>query len=382
MPALETQKAVQGLIIVPADLGDSAVPAANPLENKDRLTCFFLTLGPIAPSLGEQWRETCTVRGASTIVGGCRYLSISLKFAAIVLVLGTVFAQEGTIFRTDSRLVVLHATVEDQQGRLAMDLPQSAFQVYENGVRQDIKSFRKEDVPVSLGLIIDSSGSMTDKRARVAAAALALVQSSHPEDEVFIVNFDDTPSLAVDFTSDIQKLRKGLTRIESRGGTAMRDALRTAIEHVKGRDKKDKKVLVVVTDGNDNSSLEPLESVVRAAQQSEVLVYSIGLLTDELPREAEKAKRALDAVARATGGQTYYPKDVSEIDRIAPQIAREIRNQYIVTYIPANQELDGSFRQIRLLVDSPGAFTVRTRSGYYATPDRQPPAKSTASSGE
>jgi Ca-activated chloride channel family protein len=302
-------------------------------------------------------------------------LSANLRFVAVVPLLGMLWAQETTIFRTDSRLVVLHATAEDAQGRLVMDLPESAFQVYENGVRQEIKNFRKEDVPVSLGLIIDSSASMTDKRARVGAAAVALVQSSNPEDEVFIVNFDEAPSLAVDFTSDMMALKKGLARFAPRGGTAMRDALRTAIEHVKDRNKKEKKVLVVVTDGNDNSSLEPLDTVIRAAQQNEVLVYAIGLLADEMPREAEKAKRALDAVARATGGQTYYPKDVSEIDRIAPQIAREIRNQYIVTYSPANQELDGSFRQIRLLVNAPGVSTIRTRSGYYATPDRQRPAK-------
>ena len=307
-------------------------------------------------------------------------MSINLKFAAMALALSTLSAQQDTIFRTESRLVVLHATAEDKEGRLVMDVPQSAFQVYENGVRQQIKSFRKEDVPVSLGLIIDGSASMTDKRARVAAAALALVQSSHPEDEVFIVNFDESPTLSVDFTNDIAKMRNGLARIDSRGGTAMRDALRTAIEHVKGRDKKDKKVLVVVTDGNDNSSLEKLETVIRAAQHGEVLVYAIGLLADEAPREAEKAKQALESVARATGGQTYFPKDVSEIDRIAPQIASEIRNQYIVTYVPDNQDLDGSFRQIRLIVDAPGVSAVRTRSGYYATPDRQRPGKSPASS--
>jgi Ca-activated chloride channel family protein len=288
----------------------------------------------------------------------------------VPFVLGTLLAQQAdqTIFRTQTRLVVLHATAEDKEGHLMMELPKSAFQIFENGVRQEIKSFRREDVPVSLGLIIDSSASMTDKRDRVAAAALALVQSSNPEDEVFIVNFADTPSLDVDFTSDAKVLKKGLARVDSHGETAMRDAIRTAIEHLKGRNKKDKKVLVVVTDGNDNSSLASLESVMRAAQQSEVLIYSVGLLSDETPREAERAKRALDALAHATGGQVYYPKDVAEIDHIAPQIAHEIRNQYIVTYSPAVQEMDGSFRQIRVLVDSPGVASVRTRSGYYATP--------------
>jgi VWFA-related protein len=290
--------------------------------------------------------------------------------ALIPFVFGVLLAQETdqTIFRTQTRLVVLHATAEDKDGHLMMELPKSAFQIFENGVRQEIKSFRREDVPVSLGLIIDSSASMTDKRDRVAAAALALVQSSNPDDEVFIVNFAETPSLDVDFTNDAKELKKGLSRVDSHGETAMRDAIRTAIEHVKGRNKKDKKVLVVVTDGNDNSSLASLESVMRAAQQNEVLIYSVALLGDETPREAERAKRALDALAHATGGQVYYPNDVAEIDHIAPQIAHEIRNQYIVTYTPAVQEMDGSFRQIRVLVDSPGVANVRTRSGYYATP--------------
>lgn len=292
-----------------------------------------------------------------------------LTLAAVVC--GGLWAQEqdATIFRTESRLVVLHATAEDKDGHLMMDLPQSSFQVYENGIRQKIKSFRREDVPVSVGLIIDNSASMADKRARVAAAALALVRLSNPEDEVFIVNFDANPTLDVDFTSDPTRLQKGLGRINSRGETAMRDAVRMGIEHLRGRNQKEKKALIVVTDGADNSSLSSLEAVVRAAQQNEVLIYPVGLLGDDSPHEAERARRALDVLAQSTGGQAYYPADVSEIDRVAPQIAREMRNQYIVTYIPANQALDGEFRQIRVLVDAPGVAHVRTRSGYYATPD-------------
>jgi VWFA-related protein len=297
-----------------------------------------------------------------------------LRFAAIAPLLGFLWAQQPapentdtTIFRSESRLVVLHATAEDKEGHLVKDLPQTAFQVFENGVRQDIKEFRQEDVPVSLGLVIDSSASMTNKRDRVAAAALALVNLSNPDDEVFIVNFDETPSLDVDYTNDQQRLKKGLARIDSRGGTAMRDAVRTAVEHLKGRDKKDKKVLLVVTDGADNSSVEPIETVIRAAQQSDVLIYAIGLLGEESPRETEKAKRALDALTRATGGQNYYPKDVSEVAEIAPRIAHEIRNQYTVAYIPSNQELDGSYRQIKVVVSSPAVASVRTRSGYYAS---------------
>jgi len=303
-------------------------------------------------------------------------LRVYFRFIAIVPLLGVLWAQQQapentdtTIFRSETRLVVLHATAEDKEGHLVMDLPRTAFQVFENGVKQEIKEFRQEDVPVSLGLVIDSSASMKPKRDRVAAAALALVKLSNPDDEVFIVNFDESPSLDVDFTNDPQQLKKGLARIDSRGGTAMRDAVRTAVEHLNGRNKKDKKVLLVVTDGADNSSIEPLETVIRSAQKSDVLIYAIGLLGEESPREAERAKIALDALTRATGGQNYYPKDVSEVDQIAPRIAHEIRNQYIVAYSPSNQEVDGSFRQIRLLVNSPNVTSVRTRSGYYASKD-------------
>ena len=296
-----------------------------------------------------------------------------MRFALAMIVCGSLWAQDlgDAIFRVDSRLVVLHATAEDGDGHLLMDLPQSSFQVFENGVRQQIKSFRREDVPVSVGLIIDNSASMADKRARVAAAALALVRLSNPEDEVFIVNFDANPTLDVDFTSDPARLTKGLGRIDSRGETAMRDAVRMGIEHLKGRNQKEKKALIVVTDGADNSSLASLEAVVRAAQQNEVLIYPVGLLGDDSPHEAERARRALDVLAQSTGGQAYYPADVSEIDRVAPQIAREMRNQYIVTYIPDNQEQDGSYRQIRVVVDAPGVAHVRTRSGYYATANRK-----------
>jgi len=308
------------------------------------------------------------------------------RLAVFAPLLGLLWAQQpttptesDTIFRSDSRLVVLHASAEDKDGHMVKDLPQSAFQVFENGVKQQIKSFRNDDVPVSIGLVIDSSASMTNKHDRVSAAALALVQLSNPDDEVFIIHFDEAPSLDVEFTNDLEKLKKGLARIGARGGTAMRDGVRDAIEHVKGRTKKDKKVLVVVTDGNDNASLQTLDTLVRVAQQNDVLIYAIGLLSEESPREAEKAKRALDTLARATGGQTYYPKNVSEIDEIAPRIAHEIRNQYIISYSPENQQLDGSFRQIRLLVDSPKVATVRTRPGYYATPDQKRPATSAAS---
>jgi len=290
--------------------------------------------------------------------------------------------QEGFVFRADTRLVVLHASVIDKRGQLITDLPQSSFRVFEDGVQQQIKLFRREDVPVAMGLVIDSSGSMRDKRQKVESAALQLVKASNPQDQVFVVNFNDEAFLDAPFTNDIKKLEEGLSQIDSRGGTAMRDAVSMSIDYLKDEGKIDKKVIVVVTDGNDNSSAISLEKLVQKAQQSEVLIYAIGLLSEEEKREAKRARRALDALANASGGLAYYPKELAEVERISYQVAHEIRNQYILAYSPTRQELDGSYRQVRVTVDGPNKPVVRTRTGYYATPDAgrkipppAPPAK-------
>lgn len=272
-------------------------------------------------------------------------------------------------FRSGTELVDLHVSVLDKNGKLITNIPQSAFKVYENGVEQPIKVFRREDVPVSMGIVIDNSGSMKDKRARVAAASLALVKASNPQDEVFIVDFNDDAYLDQPLTNDVKKLESALDKIDSKGGTAMRDAISMSIDYVKDKGKKDKKVLLVVTDGNDNTSNETLEQLVRKAQRSEVLIYCIGLLSDEEPHESRAAKRALKALAEASGGQQYYPKDVAEVEKITPQVAHEIRNQYLLAYSPTNPALDGSYRKIEVKVSGFGHANVRTRSGYYATPE-------------
>jgi len=259
--------------------------------------------------------------------------------------------------------------VQDKSGHLVTNLTQSAFQVYENGVLQPLKVFKREDVPVSLGLIIDNSGSMRDKRAKVAAAALDLVKDSNPSDEVFIVNFNDEAFLDAEFTNDTTKMEQALSKIDSRGGTAMRDAIRMSIDHLKEGAKRDKKVLLVVTDGNDNASIIQLENLVKEAQNSGVLIYAIGLLTEEERTEAKKAKRSLDALTEATGGEAFYPKELADVDRIAHQVAHDLRNQYSLAYSPINQKLDGSYRQIKVTINAPGHPIARTRSGYYATPE-------------
>jgi VWFA-related protein len=275
-------------------------------------------------------------------------------------------------FTADTRLVLLPISVADKNGKLITNLPREAFKVFENGAEQPIKLFKREDVPISLGIIIDNSGSMRDKRAKVETASLDLVKASNPRDEVFVVNFNDEAYLDQPFTNDIKKLEEGVARIDSRGGTAMRDAISMSIDYLKEKGKKDKKVLLVVTDGNDTASSGTLEKLIDKARDGGVLIYAIGLLNEEERREAHKAKRALDAITKESGGLSFYPKDVTEVDRIALQVAQDIRNQYTIAYSPSIQALDGSFRQIKVTVNGPGHPTVRTRTGYYATPDSAP----------
>jgi Ca-activated chloride channel homolog len=271
--------------------------------------------------------------------------------------------------------VPLNVTVTDKSDHLVTNLTESEFQVFENNVVQPIKVFKHEDVPVSMGLVIDNSGSMRSKRAGVEAATLALVKDSNPQDESFVVNFNDEAFLDVDFTGNIDVLQSGLARIDAKGGTAMRDAIRMSIDHLHDKAKQDKKVIIIVTDGNDNASMVTLESLVRLAQQDGTLIYAIGLLGEEDKSEANKAKKALKQLVEATGGQVFYPDKVSDVEPIAHQVAHDIRNQYSIWYAPLNDKLDNTFRAIKVVVKASGNPVARTRLGYWATPSRKPSGK-------
>ncbi len=294
--------------------------------------------------------------------------NIRTEFAAAVLLLALMpaAAQEPEVtFRSDSQLVVLHATVLDSSGRLVTNLPKTAFRVYENGVEQEVKVFRQEDAPVSIGLIIDDSGSMTNKRQKVAAAALALVEASHPDDEVFVLHFNEKAYLDTGFTHDRKELARALATFSTHGTTAMREAVRLAIEHLVRKAAEDKKALIIITDGEDNESNIPVDYIVKAAQQSGILIYGIGILTEVNDDETKRAKREIDALTQATGGQSYYLNDASEATATAQAIAHVIRNQYTLAYSPADQEADGTFRKLQVAVLDRPDLTVRTRSGYW-----------------
>jgi VWFA-related protein len=298
-----------------------------------------------------------TARPSFPAVALCALLGLAMAGAA---------QEPVAVFRSDAHLVVLHATVLDPQGRRVTDLPASAFRVLENGVEQQLKVFHREDSPVSIGLIVDDSGSMIDKRQKVAAAGLSLVRASHPDDEVFILHFNEKAYLDCDFTSDRAKLEQGLAAFDSRGTTALRDALRLAIEHLSRHGKEDKKVLVVITDGEDNCSVIDHDYVVKAAQQSNVMIYAVGLLTEIDDARTKLARRELDGLTQATGGKAFYLDDVSETDSTAREIALEIRDQFTLAYSPSNERLDGTYRKIQVVASGPAALTVRTRAGYYS----------------
>jgi VWFA-related protein len=275
--------------------------------------------------------------------------------------------ENGTfVIRKDVDEVLLHATVVDDKQHIVTDLDRNAFTVFEDGKAQNIISFRHEDIPVAMGVVIDNSGSMKEKRAKVNQAALNLVRSSNPQDEVFVVNFNDEYYLDQDFTNDLLKLKEALEKIDARGGTALYEAVVASAENFKFA-KLERKVLFVVTDGEDNASRETLEQAVKQLQgENGPSVYAIGILGDE--EHPKRAKRALEIIARRTGGLAFFPKTLDEVNEISRQVAHDIRNQYTIGYKPTNPRGSGGFRQIRVeaKVKGHGKMVVRTKSGYYA----------------
>ena len=270
------------------------------------------------------------------------------------------------IFKKEVDEVTLHATVVDDHFRPITGLDKNDFTVFEDGKPQKITYFKNEDIPVALGIVIDNSGSMRDKRSQVNAAAINLVRSSNPQDQVFIVNFSEEYFLDQDYTGSIPKLQDALQRVESRGGTALYDAVVASSDHLKKSGALEKKVLLVVTDGEDNASRETLEQALRRLEEKNgPTIYTIGLLGEE---HNKRARRALREMAEDTGGVAFFPKDLSEVNAITSEIAHDIRNQYTIQYKPSVPQSRGGYRTVKVEAQAKGykKLQVRTRSGYYA----------------
>jgi VWFA-related protein len=279
-------------------------------------------------------------------------------------------------FKTSVTEVVLYATVVDNHEQLVTSLQKQDFTVYENNVAQTVTSFGQEDVPVSLAILVDNSGSMAQKRTAVNRAAIDLIQASNPQDEAFIVNFSDEAFLDQDFTSSVDLLRKGLSHIDSQGGTALYDAVIAAADHLAKQAKHPKQVILIITDGEDNSSSATLAETVRRIQDlNGPIVYSIGLLYDESDHtQGHRARKALQSLSDETGGIAFFPKSLDQVDTIAAEVAQDIRHQYVLGYHPTQAISQGGYRAIRVEAKGKGLgkLSVRTRAGYFATPHPQP----------
>ena len=280
----------------------------------------------------------------------------------------------GFVFRKEVEEVALRAIVVDQQNHLISGLNRDAFTVYEDGKLQRMTSFRQENAPLALGVLIDNSGSMRPKRQKVNDAVLNLVRSSTPGDEVFVVNFGDQYYLDQDFTDDVNLLTAALNKIETRGTTALYDAIVASAAHVRQDARIQKRVLLVVTDGRDNASQDSLEEAMQQLQQPNGPVVYVIAFVDEA-KTASATIRALQTISENTGGAAYFPRDLSEVDAITRSIAHDIRFQYVIGYKSSNPPGNHAYHKIEVLAGDSGRqrLRVRTRTGYYGGALNQSP---------
>ena len=272
-------------------------------------------------------------------------------------------------------LVVVNATVRDRKGGYVSDAREQDFEVYEDGVRQSIRLFKHEDIPVTVGLVVDHSGSMRHKIPDVIAAARTFARSSNPEDQMFVVNFNEKVTLglpgAMTFTDSPDELESAISRTPAAGQTALYDALAVALDRLQAGNR-DKKVLIVISDGGDNASAHTLAEVLKMAEQSSAVVYTIGIFEEQDPDQNPDMLRHL---ARATGGEAYFPEQLNEVVAICERIARDIRHQYTIGYVSTRAAQPGVYRAIRVVANgAAGKLLVRARSGYIAG-GAPPPAR-------
>lgn len=281
--------------------------------------------------------------------------------------------QEPDAFRiaVNVDLVVLHATVRNAKGQFVSDLSAGDFEIFENGVRQPIRLFRHEDVPITVGLVIDHSGSMRSKLPDVIAAARVFVRASNPNDQMFVVNFNEDVSMGLlgpkQFTGRADDLEYAIGRVQAAGETALYDAVAEALVRLQTGDHE-KKTLIVISDGADNASTRSLADVLEMAAKSSALIYTVGIF-DASGEDANP--NVLRRLARATGGEAFFPSDQTGAVSICESIARDIRNQYTLGYVPVEIAKRGSYRTIHATAHAPGKgkLTVRTRTGYIAAGD-------------
>ena len=281
--------------------------------------------------------------------------------------------KEGVI-KVDTDLVLLDVTVIDQNNTPIMGLKKEDFSVYEDKVKQAIESVSREEVPVSFGLVIDTSGSMKSKLQTVSDASILLIKQMRADDEAFVASFKAEAELVQEFTDDKRELEDAIGDLYTSGGTALLDAIIATADYAQEKGKRRRKALVVVSDGIEKNSSSKEKEVLEVIKEDEVQVYLVGFIDEEEERSffgkspAKKAKDLLSRIADDSGGRAYFPRDIGEIPAVAAQIAKDLRTQYVVSYYPANDKRDGTFRNIQVGVNQVGGrkLIARTRRGYYA----------------
>jgi len=277
------------------------------------------------------------------------------------------------VLETD--MVLLDVKVVDQNNTPVMDLKKEDFSVYEDRVKQAIENVSRQEVPVSFGLVIDTSGSMKAKLQTVSDASVSLIKQMRVDDEAFVASFKAEPELVQDFTTDRRELEDAISELYTSGGTALLDAIIATADYAQEKGKQRRKALVVISDGLEKNSSVKEKEVMEAIKEDEVQVYLVGFIDEENDEKslfgkssAKKAKELLSRIADDSGGHAYFPKDISEIPAIAAQIAKDLRTQYVVSYYPSNDKRDGTFRNVQVSVNSQGSrkLIARTRRGYYA----------------
>ena len=286
--------------------------------------------------------------------------------------------RDGTII-VDTDLVSLDVTVVDNGNQPVYDLKQEDFAVYEDKVKQQVDSVSRAEVPLSFGLVIDTSGSMKSKLQTVIEAGSLLVKQMREQDEAFVASFKAEPELIQDFTTDRRELEDALNEMYTSGGTALLDAIIATADYAQEKGKRRRKALIVISDGLEKNSAVKEKEVLEAIKEDEVQLYIVGFVDEEGEEKSlfgksasKRAKDLLVRLAEDSGGRVYFPKEVSEMPQVAAQIAKDLRTQYVVNYYPNNEKRDGTFRTVKVQVTPKGnrKLIARTRQGYYAKTER------------
>jgi len=275
----------------------------------------------------------------------------------------------GSFIRMNVDMVLVPVTVTDPLNRLVTGLEKEDFQVYENNAEQPIVTFASEDAPVSIGIIFDLSGSMSSKLVRAREAILQFIKTANPQDEFFVIGFNDRPELIEDFTSSVEDIQARLATVEAGHRTALLDAIYYGIAKMKDA-HHERKALLVVSDGGDNRSRYTEGEVRAGVREADVEIYSIGIFDPYAPTPEERTgPQLLDDISSATGGRLFRVDDVDEMSDIAEKISTELRNQYVIGYKPKDLTRDGKWRKVKVKVNPPPGLpplTVYARTGYYA----------------